>query len=161
VRLSRAVLPLVLICAPLVALAAPGQAERALRLATVGAVAALVIDLIRWIGTRVPPDGANPFAVLRPAPDGRVLPAGLIELERDVRLAGMSHLPGRSSRPERVRAVAVGAARRRLARHGLDLDDPADADQAQAVLGDDVWRFVTGELPTIDVRVLVTSLEAR
>jgi hypothetical protein len=161
VRLSRVVLPLVLVAAPLVALAAPGQAERALRLAMVAAAAAVVIDLLRWIGTRLPPDTGNPFTVTRPAPDERVLPAGLVELERDVRLAGMSHLPGRSSRPERVRAVAEGAARRRLARHGLDLDDPADAERSRALLGHDVWLFVTGERLTIDVGELVDALEAR
>jgi hypothetical protein len=159
VRLTRVVLPLVLIAAPLVALAAPGQAERALRLALVAAVTAVVIDLVRWLGTRLPPDAVNPFAVTRPAPDERVLPAGLVELERDVRLAGMSHLPGRSSRPERVRAVAESTARRRLARHGLDLDEPADVERSRALLGHDVWRFVTGESPTVDVEMLVDALE--
>jgi len=159
VRLSRVVLPLVLVAAPLVALGAPGQAERGLRLAMLVAVAALVIDLIRSLGASLPPDASTPFAVPRPAPGDIAPPAGLVELERDLRLAGMTHLPGRSPRPERVRAVAEGAARRRLARHGLDLDDPGDDERAQAVLGHDVWEFVTRRRATVDIAALVASLE--
>jgi hypothetical protein len=158
---TRILLPIVVIGAPLVALAAPGQAERALRFALVLAVGGLVVDLLRSVAVHLPPETSRTFDVVRPQRASPPVPAGLVELERDVRLAAMTHLPGRSPRPERVRAVAAGAARRRLARHGLSLDAPHDAEAARAVLGSAVWEFVTRRRATVDVNELLATLEAR
>ncbi len=159
-RLTRVVLPLALIAAPLVALGAPGQAERALRVGLLLAAAAVVIDAIRAAATALPPDGSNWFAPRRRRRVPDPLPAGLVELERDVRVAGMTALPGRVPRPGRILAVADTATRRRLARHGLDLDDPRHADAARALLGAPTWEFVNRQRPTIDVPTLLDALEA-
>jgi hypothetical protein len=57
--------------------------------------------------------------------------------------------------------VAEGAARRRLARHGLSLDAPHDAEAARALLGSETWEFVTRRRATIDVGAMLPVLEAR
>jgi hypothetical protein len=160
VRLSRAVLPVALVVAPLIALGAPGQAERALRIALLAAVGAAVVDLLRGLAAHLPPDSSSPFAPPRRRPEAPVLPTGLVELERDVRLATMQTLPDRTVRLERLRAVAAAAARRRLARQGLDLDAADDALAAQTMLGSDTWEFVTARRSTVDVTRLIEALEA-
>jgi hypothetical protein len=161
VRVTRVVLPLALIAAPLVAVGARGQAERALRIGLLLAAAAVVVDAIRAAAAALPPDDSHRLAPTRHPRAADPLPAGLVELDRDIRVAGMAALPGREPRPGRILAVAEASARRRLARHGLDLDDPQDADGARALLGLASWEFVTRRRPTIDVAELLDALEAR
>jgi hypothetical protein len=159
-RVSRFVLPLALLGAPLAAVAAPAAAERVLRGALVVVAAALVADLVAAMARVLPPDLGGELRPSRPRAQQPPLPAGLVELDRDVRLLSMERLSRGRPRPTRLRAVAADTARSRMARRGLDLDDPADLERSRALLTTDVHAYVVGAAASVDARELAGTLES-
>jgi hypothetical protein len=138
----------------------PEGAERVGRAALVVVGAAFVTDLVLALRRAVPPERSSPFAPPSVSATPPSLPKGLVDLQREVRLLTVDANALRLPVSTRLRVTARAAAQTRLHRAGLDLDEPADAAAARALLGDGPDDYVTGAVRTTPPDELLAALEA-